>query len=318
MTKHKSKGGIEHFPCNVMSCPDVMCFSCANIYRIKKGKKAVCPDCGFVVKRSTYERLLKYASEAVQFGYDYRRCYERDYRKDRKLETRHFLLIPAVVWNFIALAALTGIIGGASYAFVKKVIRKIGEKMPNVAGGCDKKLYNLLNDDKKLENFIQYIEDFHSGFPRLNQKIKGVIIQEILTNKASEISEERKAKKKIDAKRVAAEAIRSVILKVRPQRSDYKDFWNRLAKTRFEEVWTRIVKHQGQTFRTITGKKFRYMIEQNGFYPSRTQYRISKRDFEKAYRMVPIDGPGEIAQIVRGPSYVWAALHDHRICLGEW
>jgi hypothetical protein len=33
--------------------------------------------------------------------------------------------------------------------------------------------------------------------------------------------------------------------------------------------------------------------------------------------MLPINGPGEIGEIVRGPSYVWAILHDRRISEGK-
>jgi hypothetical protein len=34
--------------------------------------------------------------------------------------------------------------------------------------------------------------------------------------------------------------------------------------------------------------------------------------------MVPIKGPGIISGTIRGPSYVWAVLHDPRISLGQW
>jgi len=88
--------------------------------------------------------------------------------------------------------------------------------------------------------------------------------------------------------------------------------------TPFEEIWTRIVAHVGEAFYTITGLQFTYEVEADGFYPSRTHYRISRADFERAYQMVPIDGPGKINWIVRGPSYVWAVLHDERISRGEW
>lgn len=91
-----------------------------------------------------------------------------------------------------------------------------------------------------------------------------------------------------------------------------------MPSTPFEEIWSRIVEHTGETFLTITGLEFMYSVEGNGFYPSRTVYRISKEDFRTAYQMIPIEGPGVINNIVRGPAYVWAVLHDKRISLGEW
>lgn len=42
-----------------------------------------------------------------------------------------------------------------------------------------------------------------------------------------------------------------------------------------------------------------------------------KSDFLKAYRLVPIRGPGKIKDVVRGASYVWAVLHDSLVACGE-
>lgn len=86
----------------------------------------------------------------------------------------------------------------------------------------------------------------------------------------------------------------------------------------FEEIWNRIVALAGQTFYTKTGLEFSYEICGNTFSPSRTKYRIAKSDFEKAYQLVPIDGPGAIRNIVRGSAFIWAVLHDQRISGGEW
>ena len=91
-----------------------------------------------------------------------------------------------------------------------------------------------------------------------------------------------------------------------------------MPETTFDEIWERIVTHTGEDFQTITGLEFTYRIVGDGFFPSRTDYRIPKSDFKQAYRAVPISGPGEINNIVRGPAYVWAVLHDDRISSGEW
>lgn len=85
----------------------------------------------------------------------------------------------------------------------------------------------------------------------------------------------------------------------------------------FDRVWQRIVNHAGEVFRTTTGLEFTYRIQGSGFYPSRTEYRIGESDFEKAYQLVPIEGPGDISDLVRGSSYVWAVLHDPRISQGQ-
>jgi len=91
-----------------------------------------------------------------------------------------------------------------------------------------------------------------------------------------------------------------------------------MQKSSFEEIWERIVANAGKTFHTINGLPFTYNVQKGMVRPSRTEYQISKTDFEKAYTMVPIKGPGAISKIVRGPSYLWAILHDKRVSLNEW
>ena len=89
-------------------------------------------------------------------------------------------------------------------------------------------------------------------------------------------------------------------------------------KPAFEEVWRRIVECEGEGFHTKTNLPFTYWIRGNTVIPDRTRYPLHKSNFEKAYRLVPIYGPGEINNIVRGPAYVWAILHDSRIRHGDW
>ena len=86
----------------------------------------------------------------------------------------------------------------------------------------------------------------------------------------------------------------------------------------FIEIWNLIIAHAGDNFYTKTGLEFTYEVNGNIFYPSRTDYKVLKGDFERAYTLVPLDGPGRINKIVRGPAYVWAVLHDQRVSNGMW
>ncbi len=91
-----------------------------------------------------------------------------------------------------------------------------------------------------------------------------------------------------------------------------------MTETPFGRIWSRIVAHAGETFHTITGLEFTYVVRGGTFYPSRTRYGIGREDFRKAFELVPIEGPGKISDLVRGSAYVWAVLHDRRISEGEW
>ena len=84
-------------------------------------------------------------------------------------------------------------------------------------------------------------------------------------------------------------------------------------KPPFVEVWTRVVRYEGHTFRMRNGDSVTYSVEGNAVRPDRTDYRLSRSNFEKAYALMPVSGPGGFQGAVRGPSYVWAILNDSRI-----
>ena len=91
-----------------------------------------------------------------------------------------------------------------------------------------------------------------------------------------------------------------------------------MSKTSIDELWSRLKACQGEPIETKTGKPFTYDISGDVFHPSRTEYNISRSDFRKALDLVPFEGPGEINNIIRGPAYVWAVLHDKRIRRDSW
>jgi hypothetical protein len=89
-------------------------------------------------------------------------------------------------------------------------------------------------------------------------------------------------------------------------------------KPMIKDVWCRVKSFQGQEFHTKTGKPFTYSVSGDVLNPSRTEYNLSKRDFEKALALVPLEGPSQINQLVRGPAYIWAVLHDPRVRRTDW
>jgi len=86
-----------------------------------------------------------------------------------------------------------------------------------------------------------------------------------------------------------------------------------MSKPAFDIVWSRIVNCAGQSFQTIQGVEFTYDVDGNILRTDRTNYNLPRSQFDKAYQVVPIDGPGQINRMVRGPAYVWAILHDSQI-----
>lgn len=81
----------------------------------------------------------------------------------------------------------------------------------------------------------------------------------------------------------------------------------------FDALWRNIQAHAGQEFQTVTELAFTYEAHEGYIKPSRANQNISRSDFEKAYELVPLQSPGQIANIVRGSAYVYAILTDPRI-----
>jgi hypothetical protein len=73
-----------------------------------------------------------------------------------------------------------------------------------------------------------------------------------------------------------------------------------------------------EQFLTKTGKPFTFAINGEVLCVSRTKYNLSKGNFAKGLDVAPFDGPGSVQSLVRGPSYVWAILHDTRVRKDDW
>jgi hypothetical protein len=49
----------------------------------------------------------------------------------------------------------------------------------------------------------------------------------------------------------------------------------------FDDIWNRININKGNIFRTKTGKEFSYSVIGEGIITTRTDYKLTKGDFEK-------------------------------------
>jgi hypothetical protein len=81
----------------------------------------------------------------------------------------------------------------------------------------------------------------------------------------------------------------------------------------FEETWNRIRTNKGEKFRTVRGLDFTYKMLGPWMVIDRTDYRITKKNFQLAYGMLPVDGPDGFGEEVTARYYVHAVLTDPRI-----
>ena len=75
-----------------------------------------------------------------------------------------------------------------------------------------------------------------------------------------------------------------------------------------ETLWSQIVENEGQTFYTVTNLEFTYEVVGSAIITSRTSYKITKSNFEKALGYMPISKPAIINKHIIGSSYVYAIL----------
>lgn len=81
----------------------------------------------------------------------------------------------------------------------------------------------------------------------------------------------------------------------------------------FEEVWNRIRANKGAAFKTVRGLEFTYKLLGPWMVIDRTDYRIRKSNFQKAYEMLPVDGPESFGDEVTAKYLVHAVLTDSKI-----
>jgi hypothetical protein len=86
---------------------------------------------------------------------------------------------------------------------------------------------------------------------------------------------------------------------------------------KIDDVWERIVAHEGETFRQIRGGEFTYAVEGHQLRLSRTNQNVPRSHVEEALALVPLEDTVAV-QHLRAPSYIFAILMDGRIRGHDW
>jgi hypothetical protein len=110
-------------------------------------------------------------------------------------------------------------------------------------------------------------------------------------------------------RRASQDAIRSIHL------SSFDESELRRGHTQrvpIDDVFSRIVAHEGEVFRQVRGEPFTYVVQGLSVRLSRTNRIVGKGEFAKALERCPLTRPSQISH-VQAPSYVFAILTDDRI-----
>ena len=85
----------------------------------------------------------------------------------------------------------------------------------------------------------------------------------------------------------------------------------------FETIWRRIKQHKGEKFTQLRGGEFTYEVSGVAIIPDRTNQNLPRAHFEEASKLLPLENTVPV-QHLRGPSYIYAILMDHRIRQSDW
>ena len=82
----------------------------------------------------------------------------------------------------------------------------------------------------------------------------------------------------------------------------------------FEEVWTRIQQHAGETFYLLGGMTFTYEVRADQLQPSASEHPIPRRDFERVYAMGKIPTQRALKSMgFAGAPFLFSILTDRRL-----
>jgi hypothetical protein len=80
-----------------------------------------------------------------------------------------------------------------------------------------------------------------------------------------------------------------------------------------DQIWTNILKHEGEQFYTITGRPCSYKISGNQIVLLNTNRNIPRSNIERALAVVNPTVSKFESMNLQGPSYIMAIITDPRI-----
>lgn len=202
-----------------------ICLGCAQIIPSSDAETFSCSFCGFGHSGPVQRKLLHYVSSAAHYGYLYRGLYEEELEEHGEIPACDIGPVSdALTW--MALAALSGIIGGASWELAGVAVRRIFKQVEKEKP--DSLQVRTLQDQEKLEKFVRYLQDFVEGLQAADPRIKSAIFTEMVINEAVRLNiEERSGPAPEGFEARAIERVKNT-LSDRPTEEDFRDAWKNI------------------------------------------------------------------------------------------
>lgn len=201
-----------------MNSPIRLCFKCAELY---EGDKCVC--CGESYP-DNYEAILERSEQAYEMGVRYRQFFDEQVKSKGKVNCYASLVPPEQWLIFIGVAALSGVIGNATYDLVKSVIKKIIEKA-KIEG--ENKIADKYDSDEKIEILIIQINEYINSPEKIHPEVlRGIKEEERVDDSMYGFSEimELNSNEKLSPEEVEKEIKKIKDRKLKAKSIDEKNF----------------------------------------------------------------------------------------------
>jgi hypothetical protein len=160
---------------------------CQNCATINEDGLQECSTCKSRIDPIQVEKIVPFARYAAHYGYDYRSCYEEQVKETGEVHTKFSLLDPSNYFQLLAVVAISGYIGGATYDLVnylgKQIISLVNKK--SVKDDSDNEIIEFLKDDEKVKKFARYCVDYYKGYPE-DKTVSDAIAEEEMADFASQ------------------------------------------------------------------------------------------------------------------------------------
>ena len=150
-----------------------ICYKCAEVF---DGDK--CPNCGAEAMTKTMDELKQNAYMAVRYGY---RKIAIEQAFDENVRLHYCLSDPSQILEWLAGVILSGITWDVIQKGVKKLCNLIISQI-QLKNAQEKEAYEVLSDEKKLQEFYEYIIEYQEGFINISEKEYKYIEKEMMAN----------------------------------------------------------------------------------------------------------------------------------------
>ena len=152
----------------------ILCLQCATVFVSKAEEVAACPHCASPTDVAEFQCLYSEASRVLMLGHMYRAVYEDQYAQEGEITSMYSLHDPESWCVFASIAALSGVIGNASYDIVKTVIKRLHAGRPD---GC-KQQDSLSASNNSIEVLVRHTKEFIGGMSEVNVVVRQCIEEE--------------------------------------------------------------------------------------------------------------------------------------------